>query len=505
MSRKHYAWLGTLDLGPKSELYVSQLMKRTERGDDNVIVAPIAEHSSPDDILREWDKLFNANKALVSKDLLTQEMSNRSKFGPRSIAIPWVERRSGVQKYFGRGISKDRHLIGGLHLAQQTQPLTPRLRPISIDRSINYLKNSTNSGLPFTTRKGNVKDIYGNGHLDELLARKDPCLLFTRTQEMKKTRPVWGYPMADTIEEMCFFVPLLEYQKRIGWRAALLGPDEVDVRMVNLVKICQDNDLMLASYDFSAYDTDIKTLLQETSFDYIRSLFQAPFHDRIHEIALRFRSIGLVTPDGLLTGEHGVPSGSTFTNEVDSIAQYKISKQIVSDDDLINIQGDDGGYGLKDPDKLSELFQSYGLTINEEKSTFSKTSIMYLQKLYDLEYIREGINGGIYSSYRALNRIIYPERFQLFQEDQIEGSDYWALRTIAILENCKYHPLFKELVRLVWKHDKYNLKYSIDGLRKYIKRINATKGITGLIKNQYGDEIQGILNFETVKVLQEIS
>jgi hypothetical protein len=48
-------------------------------------------------------------------------------------------------------------------------------------------------------------------------------------------------------------------------------------------------------------------------------------------IAWRFGNIGLITPDGVKDGPHGVPSGSTFTLEVNSIAQILIAKEFVLD------------------------------------------------------------------------------------------------------------------------------------------------------------------------------
>jgi hypothetical protein len=146
--------------------------------------------------------------------------------------------------------------------------------------------------------------------------------MFTRTQESKKTRAVWGFPIADTLNEMRFYRPLLDIQKRQAWRAAIVGPTTVDDNITKLIRNAQSENQSLVSIDFSSYDATLRKSLQVQSFHYIKKLFQANYWNEIDYIAERFRTIGLLTPDGVWDGDHGVPSGSTFTNEVDSIAQF---------------------------------------------------------------------------------------------------------------------------------------------------------------------------------------
>jgi hypothetical protein len=497
----NFDFLNQLDLDADVVRRLSQHLMRTVTGDETVIIAPIAEHISPVKILEMWDKVFTKNRSKMSNDLLDLEEQNRSKFGPRSIAIPWEERRSGVEKYFDDKYKPVREVDQNLLVGRG---LAPRHRPLSIESARKLLKNNTNSGLPYFTRKSNVKDSVASD-LRNLLIRNDPCIMFTRTQEDRKTRPVWGYPIADSLQEMRFYRPLFDYQSKLIWRSALRGPDEVDRHLVNLVLSARDTKDKLVSIDFSAYDTTVKTQLQDASFRYIKSLFQTHFHLELDEVAKRFNSIGLITPDGVVTGAHGVPSGSTFTNEVDSLAQYLIAKTLNIPDENIDIQGDDGAYLYSDPDELKDRFRDYGLNVNDEKSYVSSTSLIYLQNLYDYEHIKDGINGGIYPCYRALNRIIYPERFNDFSVDGIIGSDYFSIRSIAILENCKHHPLFPDLVGLIYNLDKYNLKFTDSGLSKYIERINRSKGSVGIIQNQYGDNLKGLKAFKTLQVLNELN
>ena len=86
----------------------------------------------------------------------------------------------------------------------------------------------------------------------------------------------------------------------------------------------------------------------------------------------------------------------------------------------------------------------------------------------------------------------------------MRGNDYFAIRAITLLENCKYHPFFEDLVKYAVRNDKYGLKFSGQGLKQYVKMLTETSGIQGLIKNQFGDDIQGIRNFESVKIIKSL-
>jgi simple sugar transport system substrate-binding protein len=90
-------------------------------------------------------------------------------------------------------------------------------------------------------------------------------------------------------------------------------------------------------------------------------------------ILLGALGIGLITPDGVKDGPHGVPSGSTFTLEVNSIAQILIANTF---EDIANtefqVQGDDGAYSTDNPEGLKKHFGEFGLTVNDEKSYISK-------------------------------------------------------------------------------------------------------------------------------------
>lgn len=486
-----------VDLDVRNRL--SQHLYLTEKGRDDVIVTPIGKDTLPSDLLKEFDTVFNSNSSSLNSTLIRIESEQKEKFGPRSIAVPFKDRIEAIKEGFTPEVS-----VMDLKIDYRS---INRLRPISKDKALTLLKNSTNSGLPYYTKKSLVKDRVLN-KFDILLKREDPCIIFTRTQEQSKTRTVWGYPMADTLFEMTYYSPLLEYQKRLPYRKALLGPSSVDVAITDLILKAVKTKRSILSSDISHFDADTKQTMQKVAFNYFKSLFQKSCHDGLNYIENRFQNIGLITPYGIMKGIHQTPSGSNFTNEVGSECLAKIAVTVDGiNEQEFQVQGDDGVFlaTTSQLDRLKKKFRECGYEINESKSDLSQNHAIYLQNLYHMDYLKDGLIGGIYPVYRALNKIIFQERWATFEDYEITGIDYYSIRTICILENCKYHPLFKVLVQFVLKHDKYSLDYSNQGLHKYVHMIYQTSGAGEILKHQYGDDLTGFKSFETVKLIKELS
>lgn len=501
-SNKAYPFLNSLDIDQDVKRRLTYSLSQVVEGNSEIFVSPFGKDGKDKLILSELDKVFNGATSEMNDVLRDLELSNRAKFGPRSIAQTWSQRSDSLynsfESYRGKSVS-----VGD----NSSRPKGIALRPISLEQALKRLKNGTNSGLPFYTKKGKVKDKAFN-EFDILLKEGFPCILFTRTQESGKTRNVWGFPIADTLNEMRFYVPLLDYQRKHStYRAALIGPDEVDRSVTLIVKRASETDKWMVSIDFETFDNTVKRPLQKLAFDSIKGLFQSQYSEQLDKISERFATIGIVTPDGILDGDHGVPSGSTFTNEVDSIVQYLLAKTSSLVDDLnIQIQGDDGVYLIPEGsgEDLFSHFESFGLKVSRDKSYISKDYAIYLQNLYHIDYMRNGLIGGIYPVYRAVNRICYQERWTDFEDYEIKGSDYYAIRTICILENCKYHPLFEDLVKLIYKFDKYSLKFSEQGLQRYLRMMEQTQGLGGVFINQYGENTKGIKSFESYKIISKL-
>lgn len=477
---------------------LSRMMDDVEKGKDEDIRTPLLNSLSDTEILdRFTDEVFNKESHLLNETLTTIEAAQKSKFGPRSIQKPWDERKTEPLTSF--------------EIPDKPYPYGPdevltgsgNLRPCSTTTSKNSMKRSTNSGLPELVSKRTIidRESENNDGYDW------PCVMFTRTQEGGKTRTVWGYPYACLLREGMYFLPIFEQLKEVQYFSAYKGPDHVDLAISELLYTKGAKDETIYCEDFERFDQTITQELVLTAFAIIQSYFQngTQILDDIFEISQKFLNIGIATPDGVYEGTHGIPSGSWFTSVVGSLvhlcAQYAVENNL--DSTRNQVMGDDGVIVLpKSISKkdLSDVYASLNLEFNEEKTFESDAEVIYLQRYYGDDYTVNGIHRGIYPVYRALNRLIHMERWTSIEE--IEGSDYFAIRAISILENCKWHPMHKELVKWVAKSDKYNLSYSQDSLKLYISKFQEKTVTT--VQNQYSDNVSGMNAFETVKILKQL-
>ena len=454
---------------------------RLAKGSDQILISPSFEDTSDAEIESKLEEILA--KAGLTEELRKIEDSNLAKFGPRSIAQPWVDRKENLYAYFKHE---------GIDPTLTAKP--GRLRPVSWDRATKQLVATSNSGLPFMVRKGNLKTKSSEEVMD---VGYFPCVLFTRTQEQGKTRDIWGYPVRDTLRELEVYIPWLEVEKALPWRTALLGPDYVDTAISRLL-LNKSADLRVVCVDFSQFDATISPRNAMNAFEYIASHFQDPA--AINPILEAFTTIGIWTPDGEISGPHGVPSGSTFTNAVDSVVQFQLAGV---DPARCQIQGDDGVYLVtqSEHDSLVERFRSGGLSFNEDKSNvFETQEAVYLQRYYHPDFRRhDGELGGVYSAYRAFMRLKYLERWTDLDAYGITGRDYFSIRAVMILENCKYHPAFRDLVRLARDIDREGLMFDRNALRPYSRTVEARVRATSPALDISG----GIESFEVMKILAE--
>jgi hypothetical protein len=459
--------------------------ERIIAGSDEILINPAFSEISDEEIFEGAEDILSQLR--LTSQLRKIEDANRDKFGPRSLAKNWESRKADLYDYFNH---KD--------FDPGSIKCSGRLRPVSAKTVSDKLLKSSSAGLPYMRRKGLVLK-------DALREQKEqlgvyPCVLFTRTQENKKTRNVWGYPVSDTIEEQRYFLPHLELEKTLNYRSALLGPNYVDQELTNLL-FTKSNDEVVYCVDFSAYDASVSPEYSYKAFSTIASRFQPSNEDELYLQFRRFTNIGVYTPDGEISGPHGIPSGSSFTNTVGSLVQYQVTEGKYK----CQIQGDDGIYIVPrgDRDLFTQAFKAAGLVLNESKSdVFEDQQAIFLQRYYSPEYrTKDGGLGGVYSIYRALARIKYLERWTDFKAMDIDGADFFALRTIIILENCKHHPGFELLIKYVQSLDKYSLEFSKQGLLAFSRAMEA-KTRAGVF-NQYGLQ-KGITNFETMKLLKQL-
>uniref|UniRef100_A0A2V0RHM4 RdRp n=1 Tax=viral metagenome TaxID=1070528 RepID=A0A2V0RHM4_9ZZZZ len=303
------------------------------------------------------------------------------------------------------------------------------------------------------------------------------------------------FPYSTNIQEYRFFKPLQDQLVKHGSFNAWISMDAVDQSISDII----DTRQIVLSSDFSSYDQTI-TVQQSWFFEFLRHNFQktdANLEDSfLLERNLRYVPL-LVSKDEMYTGKHGMPSGSVFTNICDSVVNYMAQMSSPEALGSIQIQGDDAVTLVSDVDKHLKHLEGLGFNANMDKQYINKGSALYLQRLYIDSHRVNGIIRGIYPTFRALNSLLGQERF--FKD---WSSEMLSLRTLAILENCKWHPNFKEFISFVVK---FGDKSLINNTRKLVKEKAFTeiaKTIPGFVPSyNQEDGLTGLSNFESVKLI----
>lgn len=251
-------------------------------------------------------------------------------------------------------------------LKQVTQDL------VKLDRSAGIYLMSKAEAFPVAERR--AKDIL-NG-----TKKPNPCIAFARTQKGNKTRLVWGYPLDMTLLESRFGVQLIEKFKTIRTPITYsLRRYELGARLAATIRARYS-----LSLDFSKFDSTLSSEVITMAFKILKTWFQMDEEDeRAWKIVTDyFIRTSIVMPDGhLYTGKnHGVPSGSLFTQLIDSISNFLISQAVFLSCGIFvptechHVLGDDSVVSTNSDINLHDLrraFKRYGLNLNMEKSKIS--------------------------------------------------------------------------------------------------------------------------------------
>lgn len=211
--------------------------------------------------------------------------------------------------------------------ASEDHPLTPL--PEDLEVISKSLKLSKSSGAPmFLTKREALQTewrrylaFWRPNHRKTIV----PCVAYHRVQHGDagpKTRLVWGYPLMWTIAEARFARPLIERFLRSStpycfgkWRCELAS---------KAIPITNSN--VRVGLDVSKFDASVPPKLIKVAFKILLTWF-GPLseHDKMvyDYIVSYFINTPIIMPDGNVWQKStGVPSGSYFTQMVDSIVNF---------------------------------------------------------------------------------------------------------------------------------------------------------------------------------------
>nr|BED98276.1 MAG: RNA-dependent RNA polymerase [Aspergillus flavus partitivirus 1]BED98284.1 MAG: RNA-dependent RNA polymerase [Aspergillus flavus partitivirus 1]BED98323.1 MAG: RNA-dependent RNA polymerase [Aspergillus flavus partitivirus 1] len=281
----------------------------------------------------------------------------------------------------------------------------------------------SSSGYPHFQKKSEIRDqILHEGRTWLHHAKsKDfhrlpllPCSVGVRgalsPEDDPKTRLVWMYPAAVTVAEGVYAQPLIKAIYREKAHLLLVG-EETRFRLSKFLSLInEDKHTYGVGLDFSAYDTfpcsdlsrDAFKIMKQNlafgsywdpengtitagsddlrNFERVRSRAEHGY-DNIMEY---FIHTPLILPNGRVVRKHtGVPSGSHFTNLVDSIVNRLLQKTfgLYTGRSLreLRTNGDDSAFIVSDTyvknilEDASEFFKVWRMTVKPEKSVVAGT------------------------------------------------------------------------------------------------------------------------------------
>jgi len=477
------AYFGNVVKGRSQVIYTDFLpkTKRTEEGVKNVLDEWISHLSTLND---EWPTLYEF------------EMDLAAKVGPMSKMLPLRDRMEDIDHYY-EDILRPADPLNP-EAIQRTIKEFNKLRGLKVrsqKSTVEKMRKGTNSGSPYFTKRRNVVDktlpIHHVTPDDYYLGNeywRYCAILGWRGQEGGpseqdiKQRVVWMFPFGINVRELQVYQPLIESAQRFGLVAPWISMEAVDDRITKLFDTKGSQDLVICT-DFSKFDQHFNAVCQDTAKTILTAILSssAAENDWLESIYPVKYSIPLAYDWGKIRfGLHGMGSGSGGTNADETLlhralqheaaylsgAELNLNSMCLGDDGVLTYPG-------ITVDDVLAAYTSHGLEMNASKQYASKDDCVFLRRWHHKNYRVNGRCAGVYSTCRALGRLIYRERFI----DEWSDIDQ-ALRELGILENCKYSPVADSFAHFVMERDPLHLGKDIPGFLDNIVSIAKERAET---------------------------
>lgn len=305
------------------------------------------------------------------------------------------------------------------------------------------LKMSKSSGLPLMTSKAESLTYSLNREQQIRLGIKapNPCVAYKRTQKGNKTRLVWGYPLEMTLMEARFARPLIDmFKKRATPMAFGMTKSELGAKLNRYFEEQPGNTICL---DYSKYDTTISAEMIRRAFVILATWFSREEQEQFgwKTVVDYFIHTPIVMPDGhLYVGKnHGVPSGSYFTQLVDSVVNVALCYALRSkfhltfNEHQLYVLGDDvilQHVGQFDLSEMAEYLSQFGLQLHDDEKTVVG-EVHFLGAVWS--------KGKPDASVKELvNKAVFPENFRVYGGEPRVGAEN-VLRSYA----CSYKSAYR--------------------------------------------------------------
>nr|UAW00800.1 MAG: RNA-dependent RNA polymerase [Porcine picobirnavirus] len=508
-----------------------------------------AKGSSVQEVLSEWEPTLSK---LTDKwpTLVDFENDLKAKVGPMSIMKPLDQRKDDIDHYYDDILLpstpvSDRAIKAVLAEFSPIRGLAVRGQ----QRTVDLMKKSTNSGSPYFTKRKNVVDktLYCTSEMDGwakgqvsmfLNVQNDwsisnyknaywgpnttrwygAAVLGWRGQEGGPTaddvkqRVVWMFPFSVNINELQVYQPMIECCQKFNLVPAWVSMESVDKRVTELFDTKGTDDLVICT-DFSKFDQHFNSEMQSAARQILEGILDSRRVSKgwiKHVFPIKYE-IPLAYDYGKVrVGKHGMGSGSGGTNADETLAHRALQYEAaLANNSKLNPNsqclGDDGilSYPGITVEDVVRSYTAHGQEMNESKQYASKQDCIYLRRWHHKDYRVDNVCVGVYSTYRALGRLMEQERFY---DPDVWSKEMVALRQLSIIENVKYHPLRDQFAEFCMKRDKYRLGLDIPGFLDRIDQlakesIDLMPDFLGYTKSMTKDQT-GLSDWWIVKYLK---
>jgi len=318
-------------LSDEAEARVWSSLKRTLTGNDlEDYVTPLV----PDGDADYWrqnlsEGLFSELSIRAYPWLMAAEANQKEKIGSYSQMLPYSDRQADVHSYFDRKSSTPDVDLLRTAIQMVIGIMPSGLDPVSLSESVRKMPRGTNLGAPyFSSDEKWIPGVYALAEAVEhdgyaLAAEKLPALMFWRGQprglgQVSKNRTVWGVSHVTIAHGLRVQIPLLYHLRQRVEFAAWNASDVIDRAVTHAFDVSKRQ---IISVDFSKYDASLHPILMEGAWMIIRRCFTDRHVGLINWLQDQMFNVPLLTPEGILSGEHAMPSGDANTNLVDGLCQ----------------------------------------------------------------------------------------------------------------------------------------------------------------------------------------
>lgn len=476
----------------------------------------------PDAVLAKWSRILKSLQAGndFERNVYQFDISQAEKWGPQGGHEPIrYLMKDVVLPSFELGANPDTpdafrtpewYRAVDLTVAQLNQAGVHDLVPRSYKRVVLDMSErgtlESNSGYPDFTRRNNP-----NVRRAAILAAENgewktyPAIALFRRYN-GKTRLVWMFPMAVNLVEGSWFQPLSDAIMKSSLANAFFSPWKGFEPVRSRVTEAYGKGYMVAASDFTSTDAHFQWATSLEVLKVLKRLFKPEYGDALEESVHYMHHIPLlIGSEYMLTGSHGVASGSNWTNFIETIFDMILANYL-----HIKIDGVFGLYAIGDDmawasnkfqDNFKEQLEKIGLSVGQliraDKTMVEPNKVKSLQRLFQRGYFQDSGRElrAVYPTVRALKSSIYPERFHHDWD-----SDYFCDRQFMILENTVDHPLFERFVAFVCKGNRHLVPFAKlkDSQLEAVHR--KAKLIPGLVAT-YNQESRN-LSFSQFKSIQ---